>query len=391
MMRFVLIIFTLLVLFAPAAQASEAAAAMTVTQAIEQSQSKIGAVTEATTKMLAEKIRDFTGGVKKAVLVSQAMKEEARRQVSPYMTWALTVARLNQDGQLLTDDLRKSLNDITLQTVLGYREVFSDTFGPNSTDEYNEGIYSKGALVAAARIYDTHVRMFCVPGTKNAPEGCGVARNAAGIRGGETFVDFMVGEKTWQGAYVLEVMKLARAYFGLVTDTTHLEDLRSNRDAFVRRQAELARNNMRLSIINYLAARRAPTSDAAATAQMMFMSNATDTTQLSDFNIDTLCARENDELSLFENMLCSYTSKPTTSGGERFISQAALDRILQFDIYLTPNFYKSIRDPQYAADGPIDQINVLLKAQQLAQDYQHLRMLQMKVASTAVATVSGGF
>jgi hypothetical protein len=374
-----------------ASSASSLSSSLATVTAINDSQSKAGMVIEASFKELTKTVGDMAQEVNTALLSVQAMKEESRRQTPAFISWLWMIARQNQDGQLLTDEARQTLDMIAEQSVLGYTTVVNAASSALGRGSNEEGIYAKGLLPATANLYETHVNLFCLPGARNAPSGCGSLRRAAGIKSGETFIDFMVGEKTWQRAYVLDAMKSARAYFGFISDTAHLDDLRVNRDEFVRRQAKLARNNLRLSMMNYLAARRAPTSGAAAMAQMLVMANVTDTAQTDSLNINAMCAKDEDKQTPFEKTACSYTSDPSSPGGERIISQAAIDRVTQYDLYFSPRFFQIVRDPQNAGTGPLNKIQVVLKAQQLAQDYQHLRMLQMKVAATAVRTVSGGF
>jgi hypothetical protein len=57
---------------------------------------------------------------------------------------------------------------------------------------------------------------------------------------------------------------------------------------------------------------------------------------------------------------------------------------MQHDFYMSPTFYDELNSDYYSANGPIDKLEVYIKAQQLIQDYRQLRMLQMKVAALAM-------
>jgi hypothetical protein len=245
-------------------------------------------------------------------------------------------------------------------------------------------IYKDGRESAKATLFKDYNDLFCIKTSPNVDsKACGAAAQDYGITSPETFVDFILGEKTWPNKAVLETMQLARAFYGYIPDTFNIDTVRNSPKDFITEQSKIAQSNMKMAIINYLASRRGPTSSATTTVLQSLARNFLPQQAVSGLDYSTFCTK--DKKTPAEEYICSYTNKPDASTGDsenRIISQAAVDRIAQYDTYLSPTFYSSIQGPLPA--GALDKMEVFIKAQQLTQDYRELRMLQLKTAATAM-------
>lgn len=225
----------------------------------------------------------------------------------------------------------------------------------------------------------------------NAPAACRSSNPST--HSSENFVDMFLGERTWGDKTIIDALLVARRFFApaQTRDVMGIFD----EESFIANRSEMAQANLRMSILNSLAARRAPTSTATNTAlgfMFRILANSSPFVMSPDPNV--ACSAENltysqddpDELKGIKFMngyVCSFTSAPVQGTGERYVSQAAIDRIMQHDFYLSSDFYGTINSSSFN-EASMDKMEVFMKAQQLAQDYRQLRLLQMKVAATAM-------
>jgi len=108
------------------------------------------------------------------------------------------------------------------------------------------------------------------------------------------------------------------------------------------------------------------------------------TGQIRSINQSEICTEaQKASMSIPEQYACSYKA---AIGDKSLLSQSAIDRIFQYDYLLSGSFYKQINS---GGTNSARKVQVWLKAQQLAQDYRGLRLLQMKTAMTAMNMMNG--
>lgn len=225
--------------------------------------------------------------------------------------------------------------------------------------------------------------IFCIPGSKLATEECAGGQIGAGAEN-NNFVDMFLGTGTWPGQTILDSLLLTRRFFSSAFSRVDINQSAANPATFMTNQRRITRDNIRLAIFDDLASRRAPTSNATYHALQMLLFMLAPSNQITSQDYRRICA--NPDANPIEKYICTLTGEPMggDAGGQRAISQAALDKIMQYDLMLSNNFYSEIQSPAYQASGSIEKMEVFLKAQQVTQDYRQLRLLQMKVATTAM-------
>ncbi len=237
--------------------------------------------------------------------------------------------------------------------------------------------YLNGALSATANLFKNYVKYFCIVGARNAPNGCG----SAAIDGGyfaPNLAQNIIGERTFSPDTMDAASDFVRAYFGISPDK--IDTSRAQLGSYVDQQRDLARINLRLSVLNRLMARRTPmsggdnTSLAGALFKIYYQNGL-----IATNHPQALCSRPLGELQPLELVLCSAMNKNYNT------SAAVADRMLQYDYYINPAFMENIYSHEQSPNGSLLRLEVAMKAQQLAQDYRYLQDLQMYTAMRASA------
>lgn len=203
----------------------------------------------------------------------------------------------------------------------------------------------------------------------------------------ENFIDFYLSPRTWPSQSVFDTMLVSRRFFAEAQTRINLSSGNAREKVFMDDQGIIARSNLRLAILDDLAARRAATSHATSSAMMILFSFLAPTQQISGLNYMNICKKS--APNPMERYVCSFTSAPDENG-QRIISQAALDKIMQYDFVLSPQFLGEINSQADTATGPVERMEVFLKAQQVSQDYRQLRLLQMQAAVKAMNLLNNG-
>ncbi len=355
-----------------------------VVRSIQRSQQQLSTETQAILQRLTTRIQNSSEEIRKAMIVREKERIRDENGSMPGLSRLISVSQDASRSSILTDEVRKLLNDNNYKVSEGYFDI--PNVGSNST----ENIQYREYLATTGKAYDLHLRLFCNPAMTNAPAGCGSDRALAGINGDENFVDFMLSERTWPTKTVLDTMQLARLYFFDYGVRPSAKDIRSAPVNLVKWQQQVAGQSVRMSMLNMLAARRAPTSPGTQNVLKVMLESLAVNGQVSSVNYKTVCSQPT--LTQLEAYVCNYTNIPDPNDPNplmrttRIISQASMDRILQYDYYLSPNFYATINSPSTPVKGGLDRMEVLMMAQQLSQDYYFLRMLQMKAVASSMNT-----
>ena len=351
----------------------------TIVSAIVAAQEKLGSsLMPVIFEKLKKAIETSTDELKSAVV--DMWKEEVRRRTDGLgnSNELLTIAQERAKSAVLTDATRQALDEINYKILEGYREIPGVGFLGNN----NPNLGSRFATIG--RIYDLHVKLFCDPRGENVPNGCGGDRLTNGINGNENFVDFMLAERTWPKEAVLDTMQVARAYFMEMKPRFSGQNTNNSPASMIAWQRSAARDNIRMSAINMLAARRAPTSMASQEVMRMMLRNFASSGKVSMTDLAKLCAKTN--LNDLEAYTCNMTNIPdsSTPNAPRIIGQASIDRVMQHDYYMSPLFYTNLNSDSLGDGVGLERMEVLSISQQLAQDYYFLRMLQIKTALRAI-------
>src|SRR5690606_3440423 len=89
------------------------------------------------------------------------------------------------------------------------------------------------------------------------------------------------------------------------------------------------------------------------------------------------CLQAPEAMSAVEAYACNLTNKPDDPSEDRIISQAAMDRLIEYDLSMSSELYEEIQSPTVLSTGALDRMHAAMKARQVAQDYRQLRLLQM--------------
>lgn len=147
-------------LFAPCARASDAAAAMNISTAIQNAATKQNAVQESTSKLLAKELDDVSEELKQTILTATAMELEAMKKVTPdtHSGYALGVLEQMPNALALMNGMVSDLMTTRLNEM--------NRMAPNA-----EGSPRAAYLIDAsqpdqtinAQIFDIFMRYFCDP------------------------------------------------------------------------------------------------------------------------------------------------------------------------------------------------------------------------------------
>jgi len=275
-----------------------------------------------------------------------------------------------------TDQVALMLRNMRAAAISGHKE-YSSLSSDNPTNSSNPASQPT-KLAMDALILKKMEAMFCIPGSALATKNC---KDSSAAPSRENYIDLFISNKTWPNATILDTMLLTRRFFSRAVVGVDLTQDNSEAGTFMGNQRLLAQDNLRLGILDSLIARRAPTSNATPVAMQALLTILAPSNTISSLNYEKVCTKP--KLNKLEVYVCSFTSEPI-QGGKRIISQAALDKIMQFDLVLSPMFFSAINSQAYTASGPIEKMEVFLKAQQVAQDYNQLRLLQKKTVATAM-------
>jgi hypothetical protein len=330
---------------------------------------------------LKTKLEGFVNDYKSAKLLLESQEDERQTSVIFLDALVRAIATERVKSQTLASQIRYQMVEDANKSFSGNDEI-EDGNSQGSTDNP----FSDISVANKAKLQKIFNKYFCNPQSKNASADCQASKVTPSK---ENFVDFFVGTGTWADKTVLDVLTLARGFYAGMSDKVMLGQGSYDPSTFFSNLGGIARANLRMSIINDLAAQRAPSSEATAPAEYALLKVLVPSGEVTSLNYQTACSDSN-QRTMAAYYACSMTAPPLSDKGDsRLISQTALNRILQFDYMLSSDFYRQINSPALSATGGVDKVAVYLKAQQLAQEYRALRLLQMKVAATAVNMING--
>ncbi len=278
------------------------------------------------------------------------------------------------------DQIDKKLKEVISNSASGHKEV--ENVGSGS----NVNPYAGTAVMADTFLWKRFQALFCIPNSASASPECAARKGDSTIRPYENFIDFFVSEKTWPDTTVIDGLVFARRFFVGGLDKSGIGLGVIDGKSFFSQQSSIAKANLKMGVLTDLAARRAPTSTASGTVLELLLTGLMPSGQVSSTDYEDVCS--NDQLTDVEAYACSFTNKPSGNGAPRVISQAAIDKIIQNDYMLSLDFYDKINSSTYSK-ASMERLNVFMKAQQLAQDYRALRLLQMKTAVLAMNMMNG--
>ena len=360
-----------------------------VVRGIEAAQQKMSTYYEALFGRIFNTLQEIGERKSNTQVVLGSENSEEHNQSFLNFSQLMAVANERALSSILTDQVRLSLDEINYKVLEGYQKVPGVGYFNASNPTVD------GPLSNIAQIYQLHVNLFCNPvGLKHPPDGCGKMRAAARIEGNENFVDLFLSERTWPSEAVTDAMQVARSYFLDMKQHFSAEVSTNNPSAMISWQRAAALDTVRMSILDALAARRAPTSTATDKVLGALLTSLAATGDVSTIDYKNLCTRN--KLNMIEAYVCNLTNLPAKDPNDpnapvstdRIISQAAIDRVMQYDYYMSPLFYNSINSPAINPRGSMERIEVLQLAQQLTQDYYFLRLLQMKTVAQSLKMAS---
>lgn len=277
-------------------------------------------------------------------------------------------------SQQLIEQLNQELGDANLEVVTGYSTT------QNSTLTGNANPYAGISAKNDAELQEILDNNFCVPESINSSKEC-IAKKGSLVSYYENFVDFIVGEKPWNVDKISDIAMLSRRFLAGGADLVYLNQGLLDPSILIAKQSGTVQKNLRVAVLNDLASRRAPTSQATGEVLATLFKILIPSGQISSTNYKKICVDTKPaDRAVPENYVCSMAlslDKDTT-----LVSQASIDKIFQYDYLLSSEFYTHINSG--SSTGNMDKVQVYLKAQQLAQDYRALRLLQMRTTLMAV-------
>lgn len=314
-------------------------------------------------------------------------KIKKQNQELSITTFMRGISSMNPGLGLMISQTGLTLSDLHLQSLSGYGKVRGST-----------NIFSQTAIRSDAQIRALWDSKFCNSQSQNASKECADKKTLA-VK--ENFIDFFLAERTWSASTIDDVLIIARRFFGGMPDKAMIGQGATDPASFVANQGALARVMLKMSVIDDLAARRAPAAVVNGEALDVILQILAPSGDITRAYYAEACLKPEDKATPpevyktpSEIYACNLTSVSNTlkdkdGKPKRVVSQAALDKIIQFDLMLSPLFYNQINGSEVSALGGMERLDVFIKAQQLAQDYRALRLLQMKVATTAMNMMNG--
>jgi hypothetical protein len=316
---------------------------------------------------------------------AKRLEEEKGEMPLYYEIWEILSDRVASGLTTLATQYKLDKN--TFGSVVGHEKV--DNIG-SGNDRTNPVLF--GANKAYAEYFKVYLDMFCIPEGSNALNLCRDIRNNAKNKRYENFIDFFTSDKTWGEPAVLDAMTLAREFFGSVTsDLDDTAQLKENPSFYMAKQGAIARNNLRMGVINQLASQRAPTSYGTEAVLSLLFNSLGNTGQVSSSNYKEACKQNIADMvkdAPLNAYVCSYTNL-AADGQDRVISQAAIDRIMQRDLMMSPFFMQQVQSPDFNAQGPINKMNAYLATVKVAQLYDQLQAIKMQSAVSATNLIHG--
>jgi hypothetical protein len=320
-------------------------------------------------KAFSDSIQAITDAYKRAEVDRATIQRERDQIEQPNMYEMMSHFETLGVGNYVSDIQEKSLNRATIQYLSANKKI---------DEEANP--FAGGELKATSNLLNMYARYFCIPNSVGNPENCG--ENA--INNGylaPNLASAIVGDKTWSYDMMKYAVIFVRAFFGATPDK--IDASVGSDQRFISSLEFTARTNLRLSTLNRLMSRRTPFSKSDSSN---FVGELFRTYEQAGFinnsNPEAVCA-EGAGRGPNEEYLCGFMNK------DFLASKAVADRVLQSDFYLSPGFLDTIYSPAYPARGSLDRLEITMRAQQLAQDYQFLRDLQMYTALRAVSISNG--
>lgn len=284
------------------------------------------------------------------------------------------------------------LDEIVYQSNFGYGNIENIEA---SGGKENSG--TTNTIRTDSYLRDKYNSIFCMPDSKNANAECASRKVDEVARPNENFIDFFISDRTWTDEKVLDAMLLARRFFGGSIDRVALgQQGQLDFGNYMTYQKRATQSNLRMSVLNDLASQRAPSSRSGDNMLRAMFSMLSPNGEAPSVDPEYMCGpkgplsgkADTAEAKQAQNIaayVCSMGAK--ANDGTRIISQAALDRIMQHDMYLSGDFYERINSREYNGLS-MDKMQVFMKAQQIAQDYRQLKLLQMKTALVAMNLIN---
>lgn len=349
-----------------------------ITKGLAAAQESLSNKQQAINERLVKKVQDLAEQENDAAIVMEKLRYRDTLADMPEYFRTKAIMDERALSGVLTEDTRRTLDEVNYKVLQGYRTI------PNVGLFEKENPYLGSRLSAVSKLYELHVKLFCNPeGMTNPPPGCGGDRVRAGVQENENFVDFLLGERTWPKNVVLDTMQLARGYFFDIGERFSMAGLKGGQAGLLSWQKSTALNSLRMSMLNSLAARRAPTSSATEEVLEVMLRNFAVDSKVSGMNYESICSKAAPG-NYLEAYVCNMTNIPSKANAPRIMGQASIDRIMQHDFYLSPIFYNAIVNSTTDPSVSLKRMKVFMRAQQLSQDYYFLRMLQMQTAASAL-------
>lgn len=305
----------------------------------------------------------------------------------PFSTSLLPLASSGVNSNFLRTQVKEAMNQTTREVMAGKKQVQDATSGSDANPA------AGSALEFDARVYETMEAVLCSPESVNASDACAKRKDELGIQAGETLADLFTGEKTWSDSTVLDLKLVMQRIVTGPSNKPQLGYATQDGTSYIAGQSSLAKNNLRMSIINDLASRRAPVSTAgAATLGMMLKMQAMSGAGVMSTDADKVCDPKN--LEIKENdadniksakfsaaSVCAHATR--IGNGQLMISPAAISRVMEYDFYTSPNYYEGINSPNLSRTS-LMRLQVFNEALQAVQKYNGLKLMQRKIALKAM-------
>jgi hypothetical protein len=322
---------------------------------------------------LNKKIDEVANDLKRAAIELKKSKMMDDNSPGPLDFMLSSLKSENVTSEFSVTQIDKKLKEIISASASGHKNV-ENVIGSGSTNPY-----SGTAIQADNYLWQRFDKLFCNPYSANATEEC-AAKKGSGAPATENFIDFFVSDKTWGDASVIDALVFARRFFVGNLDRSGMGTGIGDGKTFFAKQSTLAQANLKMGVLTDLASRRAPTSMSSETVLGVLLKILAPSGEISSLSYEDVCSQT--QLTAMEAYACSFTNKPQ-DGAPRIISQASIDKIMQYDFMLSSDFYNNINSSAYSSKS-VERVEAFLKAQQVAQDYRALRLLQMKTATTAM-------
>jgi len=350
-----------------------------VVRAVDISAKEIAGKKAAVNQSVIDKFQENVDRLNDAIIQFDMLKKENERKMPSFHRFAKDVLDERVSSQFLTQDIGVNLDDMSLDISSGNLQVQNSTLEDNANPSSN-------LLIAGDASYNAiHDSAFCNPNSANASEVCKEQKDKS-AEPSENFIDYYLSDQPWHSKKMREILLMNQRFMGGGLDKTYVIQDDANPKEFVATLSILSKGNLRAAIRNELAASRAPTSQATGGVMDLLFRSVGSTGQVTPVDDYKVFCSNKDNIKDLPALTyaCSMTAQV---GDANLTSQTSIDKAFQYDYMLSGEFYNSINKAE--VHGQLDKEQVWLKAQQVAQDYKALRLLQMKTAMMAVNMMNG--